>query len=75
MNLGRLYGREKRIEDAIESLEAALRLEPDNLRVRALLGDVFMEKGDAQAALRAYQRVLLERPDWQEIRDKAAAIR
>lgn len=75
LNLGRLHAREKEVEQAVEVLETALRLDPENLRVRALVGDMKLLGGDAEAAMREYNRILLERPDWQDIRDKMEEAR
>ena len=53
--LGSLYGRAMRFDEAIQSLETARALRP-NAPVHDLMGDVLLLKGEAEAALAEYEQ-------------------
>ncbi|GMQ74988.1 MAG: hypothetical protein BMS9Abin01_0231 [Gammaproteobacteria bacterium] len=51
MNLGYTLHKLGRLDDARGSYEHAIELDPDNAQVRANLGDLFLARGEPQAAL------------------------
>jgi len=53
--LGRLYGRAMRFDEAIKRLQTASALDPGDIQ-HELMGDVLLLKGDAEAALAEYQQ-------------------
>lgn len=57
LSLGRLLIDQKRYDEAVRHLQAALQLEPSFDEVRGLLGLVYHEKGDDEAAFRVLREV------------------
>ena len=60
MNLGRLYMREKRFEDAVPYLEEATRLDEDDWRGWSFLGHAYHWAGDTDNAQSAWRQMIAQ---------------
>lgn len=63
-NLGVMLTRCVRNDEARDALKTAVRLAPDNVDARALLGDLLRMQGDADASAAEYRKVLADRPSF-----------
>ncbi len=59
-NLGNIYQRDKRWDEAIEAFRTALRLSPGMMISRGLIGIALLNKGEAEAALTEIQQEPME---------------
>ncbi len=55
-----------KIDEASEEFKTVLEIDPDNLLAHNLLGSIYFEKRDYQAAIEEYQKVLTLNPDDEE---------
>ena len=62
-NLGLVYLRQKKYEDAIRELKNALRVNPNMVPVHNLLGSVYAKMGDTKKAVSSYERALQIEPN------------
>ncbi|MCX7602663.1 MAG: tetratricopeptide repeat protein [Bryobacteraceae bacterium] len=63
VSLGRILARKGNFAEALEALNEALRLAPDNADALAYRGNVHLLRGDPAAALADYEQALRIRPD------------
>jgi tetratricopeptide (TPR) repeat protein len=63
-NLGRIYVREGRLDEALTALEKALLINPDAFEARTNLGIVYSKKGLIEEAIGEYQKALKINPDY-----------
>lgn len=57
-NLGLIYVKQQKYQDAVKELKNALRVNPNLVSVHHLLGNVYSKMGDSEKSIAAYQRVL-----------------
>ena len=62
-NLGRVFARTQRREEAIAQYNAALRIKPEDPETHAGLAAVLADRGDARAAVTHYREALRFKPD------------
>lgn len=60
--LGKVQKDKKNLDQAISALQQATQLSGDNILAHILLGEVFLEKRDAAAAIKAFKMVLFFNP-------------
>ena len=65
--LGMLYWREKKLEEAQEAFEMGVELDADYSNARYMLGLVYDEKGEKEKAKEQFERVAQLNPDNQEV--------
>jgi protein O-mannosyl-transferase len=61
-NLGSVWWRSGRVDDAIREYEAALKITPESPLARNNLGSAFLKQGKAAEAIQEFQRVLSRDP-------------
>ena len=61
-NLGTLFLRQGKLDDAMEQFQKSLDIMPDNAEALNNLGNVLAMKGEAQAAIAQYQKALALQP-------------
>jgi tetratricopeptide (TPR) repeat protein len=64
-----------RCDDAMQRLEEALLLKPDDLLVHGLLGDVAFKQGKREQAIEHYEAALRLRPDLTALRTRIALLK
>lgn len=60
--LGKIHKERKKYSEAIENLEKARNLDPNNLLAHQLLGDIYLDIKEPKKALKAYKIVLFLNP-------------
>lgn len=72
--IGLGYFEERKLDQAIESFNEALRLEPNAVESWFNMGVAYSEKGDIEGALRCYLRSLFLSPDNAKVRCNLGAV-
>jgi tetratricopeptide (TPR) repeat protein len=73
-NLGEVWSRKGRDEDAIRELQAALEITPDSPLARNNLGLVFLKEGKTQEALDQFRSILSQEPENIQVRLNLAGV-
>lgn len=62
--IARTYAAEKNFDKAVEHVNLALAQDPENAELKLLLGDVLLEKGDKDQAIKVYESIdMTKAPD------------
>ncbi|MDJ0851755.1 MAG: tetratricopeptide repeat protein [Myxococcota bacterium] len=72
--LGFVLGQQGRVDDAIESLNAAIELDPDNAAAYDQLGTILVRQGRLEEAASAYRRLSRRRPSAPAHRELAEVL-
>jgi hypothetical protein len=75
VNLSRLYGTRRRFEEALQVLNEAERIQPENPTVLNNLGSTWWALGDTGRAAGYYERALRAAPGSPEVRSNLARLR
>ena len=68
------YRAEGNIDAAIEAYLELRKLHPDESDIHALLGDLYLKKGQYESALTAFQKVYKQRPDDEQAKHNLIAV-
>ncbi|MEW5801908.1 MAG: sulfatase-like hydrolase/transferase [bacterium] len=74
LDQGQTLYAEGKLESAARQFEAILELDPGNIFIHYLLGDVYSRQGDFRTALSHYQAVLQEQEDYLEVQNKIGSV-